>query len=209
MDFPSNSNKSRQDNAPIPQSADPLVTNPTKVRVKRPSLFRMIFEQDFRDIKDGLLKEYIKPRVKDIAYSMFEAALNTIDNSIQMMIYENVRPGYRGSVVNKSGQVPYNKISTQSRPYSPTSVSASYNYNEVIYVTYGEADAVLTAMKEWIASYGSVSVARYYDFSNYQGSQRSYTDNDYGWTDLSFATAPKKIPEGFILELGRAKALPK
>lgn len=209
MEYPSNSNKDKQNNLPAPTSAEPVVANPTKIRQKRPSLFRMIFEQDFKDIKDGLIKEYIKPRLKDIAYGIFESALNTVDNSIQMMIYENVRPGYHSNTVGRPAQTPYNKISTQARTVSPTTVTSSYNYNEILYTSYGEADAVLTTMKEWIQDYGAVSVARYYDFSNYHGSQRSYTDNDYGWYDLSGVIQPKKIPEGFIIELGRAKALPK
>lgn len=208
VDYPSNSNKDRQNSLPAPQKAEPVVTNPTKIRPKRQSLFRMIFEQDFKDIKEGLIKEYIRPRVKDIAYGIFESALSTIDNSIQMMIYENVRPGYR-STMGKPTPTPYNKISTQNHSVPQTTVSSSYNYNEIMYLSYGEADAVLTAMKEWIQDYGAVSIARYYDFSNYHGSQRGFTDNDYGWTDLSHVTAPKHIPEGFILELGRARALPK
>ena len=206
MDYPSNSNKDKQ-NAPSPsQSVDSIVTNPVKVRVRRPSLFRMIFEQDFRDIKDGLVKEYIKPRVKDLAYSLFESVVDTFDSAVQRMIYDNVRPGYR-SALGKPTQTPYNRISTQTRSTPPTTVSSSYNYSEIVYMTYGEADAVLTAMKEWIDAYNAVSVARYYDFSKFNGG--SFTDNDYGWTDLSAVTAPKKIPEGFILELGRAKPLPK
>lgn len=209
MDYPSNSNKDRQASLPPPQSAEPIVTNPTKVRVKRPSLFRMIFEQDLKDIKDCLITEYIEPRLKDIAYGIFESALSTVDDSIQMMIYKNSRPGGFRGTMNKPAPTPYNRISTQARSYPPTTVTSSYNYNEIIYSSYGEADAVLTAMKEWIHDYGTVAVARYYDFSNYTGSQRSYTDNDYGWTDLSHVTQPKKIPEGFILELGRAKQLPK
>ena len=209
MEYPSNSNKDKQNNLPAPQNAEPIVVNPTKVRPKRQSLFRMIFEQDLKDIKDSLLTEYIKPRMKDIAYGIFESALNTVDNSIQMMIYENVRPGYHSNTVRQPAQTPYNKISTQVRTYPPTTVSSSYNYNEIIYSSYGEADAVLTGMKEWIRDYGAVPISIYYDFSKYQGSQRSYTDNDYGWTDLSNVIQPKKIPEGFILELGRAKALPK
>ena len=208
--YPSNSNRDKQNSLPPPQTADAVVSAPTKARVKRPSLFRMIFAQDIRDIKDGVMKEYIEPRLKDIAYGIFESALKTVDDSIQMMIYKDVRPGYHSSALGKpTTQTPYNKISTQARQYPPTTVTASYNYIEVVYPSYGEADLVLTSMKEWLAAYKAVPVGRYYDFSNYHGDGRSFTDNDYGWTDLSHVTGPKKVPEGFILELGRAKPLPK
>ena len=68
--------------------------------------------------------------------------------------------------------------------------------------TRGEAEEVLIKMDELIATYKVVRVADFYDLV---GISSSYTDNNYGWTDIKSATVVH-VREGYMIKL--PKALP-
>mgnify|MGYP007070083110 CR=1 FL=1 len=75
MDYPSNSNKSKEEKK---QQLAPVVSDPVTVRKKKNNkLLRMIFAQDFVDIKQGLVTEWIAPKAKDLVWSFIQAGIDT------------------------------------------------------------------------------------------------------------------------------------
>lgn len=78
----------------------------------------------------------------------------------------------------------------------------SYNYNDIVVDSRGEAEEVLSRMDDLIATYETVSVADLYDLVGITG---RYTDNKYGWSDISSATVVR-VSDGYLLKL--PKALP-
>lgn len=78
----------------------------------------------------------------------------------------------------------------------------SYNYNDIVVESRGEAEDVLARMDDLIATYGVVSVADLYDLVGITG---KYTDNKYGWSDIGSAGVVR-VGDGYLLKL--PKALP-
>lgn len=52
---------------------------------------------------------------------------------------------------------------------------------------------------EYIDKYGSATIADLYELLD---KKSEYTDNDYGWKDLSTASQ-RRVREGYLLELTR------
>lgn len=111
-----------------------------------------------------------------------------------------------------SSYVSYNKIADRFAPVSSTSTSrydasssrrAGLNTDDVIMSSMGEATEVLEQMEELIEIYGVVSVGDFLDIVDLTG---DYTDNNYGWTNLSRAE-PVRIREGWVLKLPKARPI--
>jgi hypothetical protein len=66
-----------------------------------------------------------------------------------------------------------------------------------------EADEVIARLDELIDVYGMASVADLYDLVGISG---QYTDNKYGWTDVSSASRIR-VRDGYLLKMPRAKPL--
>lgn len=61
-------------------------------------------------------------------------------------------------------------------------MDAEYNFDEILFASYAEADKLISNMQETITKYGKVSVA---DLYNFIGFVSSFTDERWGWVDLS------------------------
>lgn len=78
-----------------------------------------------------------------------------------------------------------------------------YSVNEVIFPERDDAEKVLLNLKESIVSFGMVSVADFYEMIN----QRSvFTDQKWGWRDLSQADVIR-VDNGFQIRFPRLVAL--
>lgn len=67
----------------------------------------------------------------------------------------------------------------------------------IVYKTRVDAERVLRALDEQIATYGEVSVMNYYDASDIDS---SFTDAKWGWTDISMARI-YPCPGGFTIQM--------
>ena len=76
---------------------------------------------------------------------------------------------------------------------------------EIIFESRGEAEDLLIQLNEIIEQYHMVSMSDLNDILNITGLY-TYTDQKYGWTDLSTATT-SKVREGYALRLPRVRAL--
>lgn len=142
------------------------------------------------------VKSYI---IGDIIIPAVKAAISDIvTNGIDILLYGEARHSHKNS-----SKVSYDRYYKTDSRYTQTSGSSSYNYKDIVFDNRGEAEVVLSRMDELIMVYGMVSVADLYDLVGITG---KYTDNKYGWTDLSGAQTVH-TREGYMLKLPKAMPL--
>lgn len=153
--------------------------------------------EDMTNIGNYIMQDVIIPTIKNTIWDAFT-------NSLEMVLY-----GESGHTKKKSnaGKVSYGKYYEKERNKPSGSSSASrgiYDYDEIILNNRGEAEDVLSRMIEIMDEYdGMVSVADLYELV---GVSSKYTDNNYGWTDLSSARV-ERVREGYLLKLPRIQSL--
>ena len=202
QEYPSNSNKSKEESKP---SLQPVVDQPVSVRKKRKSrLAKIFFEQDFRDIKEDLYTEYVEPKLKDLTWSFIQAGIDAVMNAMRMMVYKDYHPVDRSKIPAERYSYSNYYSSSTARP-APT-MTSEVNYDEFIYSTRGEAEAVLQELKNQIARCRCATVLDLYNVSNVSTS--NYTLQDWGWTSLDFAEV-RQSSEGYLIALPKAKLLPR
>lgn len=74
---------------------------------------------------------------------------------------------------------------------------ASHDFDEIILETRGEADEVLDRLSERVEMYQLATVADLYDLV---GVTCTYTDDKWGWEDLS-TSGIRRIRQGYLLDL--------
>lgn len=178
-EYPSNSNKSKEEQK-IPA---PVVNSIPTARKKKPEkkLFRMIFAQDFKDIKQGLIKDWIEPQVRNLAWNYVQFLIDTVKNGVKMMMYDNYKP-------TEKSNIPASNYS-YSNYYKPAVVAPrpnteSVSYDEFEYPTEKEAADVLNGLRDLIARCKAASVLDLYGLSHISTS--NYTLQNWGWTNLDF-----------------------
>lgn len=210
MEYPSNANMlqpSVNQQLKPPEHSDPAISNKAKTKPNvAKSMKGLIFTQDFRDIKEGVINDIIRPKIKEMAYNFVGNIVNSIDSTLQMMIFGDVRR----SSTRPGDRVSYNQFSTSYRKPAPSlnpSISTSYNCDDLTYETRGDAEAVLMAMRDHLSRFNYVEVSRMYEFSNL--SMPNWTSNNYGWDNLDGVTVKRTMEGDYVIDLPRAKPLPK
>lgn len=186
--------KDYTNNTPVQQRKpkEALVKTPVVERKKKGVTERLvnglIGPNGVRAIAKYIGSEIVIPMVKDVFYDSFTTGL-------RMAVYKD-----EGERRNKNPQsnVPWNTNSRSSRnnktsyntQYQNSQIaranvnsSTVYNIREVGFPNRDEAAMVLDTMRYNIDQYGQVSVADYYDWVG-MSNITSYTDVNYGWTDL-------------------------
>lgn len=203
MNYKSNSHKHRDeekkmestnsDKKPIGKVISGTVKTKKKSEIKK--LVDSFIADDLTKIKSYVIAEVLIPSIK-------KALSDIIINSSNILLFKEVNPKRRDGTGSSASYRDYydrrgDDRSIYSRRPSP------YNYDEIVVETRSEAEAVLDRMDELIAQYGLVRVADLYEMVGITG---SYTDSDYGWTNIASA---KAIPvrDGYLLKLPRALPL--
>ena len=173
-----------------PVVSAPVVTKKRSVWDKIKDAF---ISEDGKSVGDYILIDVLIPAAKKTISDM-------VTNGVDMILYGSA--GNRNR--NSNNYIPANRVSYRSyydqrnNDYArPRSSGSAYNYNDIVFQTRGDADAVLNGLRDTINRYGLAKVADYYDLS---GCDCSYTDNNYGWTDLRYATV-ERTSNGFTLRL--------
>lgn len=186
--LPSNSNASKQRaQAPAvkPQMQSPdgkkqkVVTG--KVTMKKKSEVRKFTEvfvaEDASSVWDHLLHEMVIPMTKNLLVDFGQAF-------IERMITGSSRGG--GSRFNNTGNyTQYGSISTSNTRYAnPSPNITRFDYQDIVFTTVNDANAVLDTMEHELRRFGLVRVSDLYDIC---GQTAPHTAHHYGWTNLSRA----------------------
>ena len=208
-EYPANSNKSKEE---AKQPLKPVVDQPAKVRKKKENkLLRLVFAQDFKDIEQGLFEGFIEPKIKDLSWSLIQAAIDTVMNAFRMMVYKDYKPAPTTKL--PANTYTYNNYySSSAAAYNnkpAPSMASELSYDEFTYPTRGDAEAVLTELKNQIVRCRCATVLDLYNLSNV--TTTNYTLQDWGWTDLGFAEVRQTLSDDhqivYMIAMPKAKPL--
>lgn len=197
--LPSNSNKAKE--AEKAHVVEKVVTG--KVSSRKKNFFKRsadaLLADDMQSIKGYLISDVVVPAIRD-------TIVDLVENGIRMMVYGNT-VGRRGRhSASSTAYVSYNgyySSNQRSKPEPKQQVARSRDFDEFVFETKGDAEMVLDQMLELIDIYGQVTVNDFYDLIGKTG---DFTDDRFGWTNLSTASTPR-VKGGYIINLPRVQAL--
>jgi hypothetical protein len=151
------------------------------------------FEEDIEVVKKRIWQDVIFPKIQDALVTAFE-----------ILVYRGDSAPSRKGTTRNGGGVNYGSYysgGTKSEPKRSTSpvTRRSNDLDDFIFDTRSDAEDVLTQLVELTDVYGQATVA---DLMELAGVTGSFTDNNYGWTDLSSARV-KRVRDGYLLDLPR------
>lgn len=191
--YPSNSHKTREQNTD--KKVEKVVSGKTSTKKKSGirKLSDTFLSEDVSNVKSYIFSEVLLPAAKKLVSDI-------VTNGTNMLLY--------GEIKNKKGnssKVSYSRYyDDRSRDYRSPVVRNNFDYDEIIFETRGDAEAVLDAMYDILNQYKVISVAELYDLASI--TTHNYTCNNYGWVDLR-GSSVVRVRDGYILKLPRALAI--
>lgn len=195
-DYKSNSDKARQEQQ-SEKKVEAVITGAAKTRKKgEMQKFADVFiAEDANNVKSYILMEVIVPAVK-------KAISDIVTTGIDMILYgEAGRSKKNGTASKVSYRNYYDQGGDRVRAGSVGNRRNTPDYDDILFDTRGDAEAVLDAMNDIISQYGTVSVSDFYDLARVPND--NFTMNRYGWTNIGGATSVRVL-DGYILKLPRA-----
>ena len=200
-EYPSNSNKvkeAKRQQALTEKKVEKVITGTAKTRKKSEiRKFTDVFiSEDVNNVKSYILMDVLVPAIK-------KAISDIVTNGVDMILYGEAGSNKKRSTVSK---ISYNKMfddPRSSRIHSERG-RTGLDYDELIFDSRGDAEAVLSALEDIIAQFGVASVGDLYDLA--QVSTTNYAINKYGWSDLRSAEVIR-ARDGYMIKLPRALPL--
>lgn len=191
MAFPSNAHKNREDKNERPKLKK--VIRGTAVKRKK-SLSKRFLEtfigEDINNIGAYILHDVLIPAAKSMIYDAFKG-------SLEMSLFGE-KQGSRTSRDRGKSYVSYNNYASARRDIRPDISNKNrsrHNFDEIILQSRGEAEEVLSLLVDLVIDYGQATVGDLYDLVEIES---NFTDNKYGWTDLSSANVTR-TRDGYLL----------
>ncbi len=154
-----------------------------------PKLLNSIFASDAKTVKNNVITNVIIPGIKKMISESFKS-------SVDGLLYGG----------EKKQSSTYDRVSWRERDYTSYSSNnnqirntpGAYRVNDYGFVNRSDADSLLDKLKEYVARYGVVSIADFYDFL---GEPHNFTDNNYGWTSLDEACVSRGNDDRWYIRL--------
>lgn len=191
QDYKPNSNKYRSEQKKEREKRTEKIVQGNVRRKKKSEVSKLkdkFISEDVEDVKSYIWIDVVVPTIK-----------NTIADVVNMFLF-----GDTSKRSKNHHTVSYNSYSSgKSGSNNRRVVSNRYNFDDYYFDSRGEAEEVLDRMDELIDAYGAATVGDFYDMIGITG---KYTDNNYGWTNISRASV-RRTRDGFIIDLPRVKAI--
>lgn len=206
-DFPSNSNKTREEKKRPAEPAKRVerVVAGEVTRRKTPlgkRFMNVFFGGDARSAWDFVTWDVLVPAIRETIADVF------IQGVEQTIIGGRSRGRSRGGYRGSGGRTDYNRMSRRDDPRDRPQMSsrgrARHDFDEIILDTRHEAEDVIDQLFELISKYNSVTVADLYDMVGISG---NFVDDKWGWTDLRGAGVTRLTRGGYLLDLPRPEHL--
>lgn len=156
----------------------------------------IFISEDASNVKSYIFSDILVPAVKKLITDIVKDGVDTL-------FYGHTNYRDRGSNSFSAPYVSYNRMSDRryDRSVNDTRSRNGYNYDDVILDNRGDAELVLRQLDELMEAYRVVRVADLYDLV---GLQHSWTDNNYGWTNIRNAEAVRLRDGRYMIKMPRA-----
>jgi len=222
VNFPSNSKASKEPEEPINERhVKKVVTG--KVIEKKKSFSKKLAEMlthdegsDMNSVVSYVIQDILLPSAKALVYDI-------ITGGVEMKLFGTSSGKRSRSSRSRDGSsgktyTSYDSISSgrnrgrdrdrddDDRKANAERNRARHNFDDIVIKDRGDAEEVIDQLIELVdSSYGVASVADLYEML---GIPSSFTDNKFGWEDLTPRNAyAKRGRDGFILILPKPKAI--
>lgn len=158
------------------------------------------------------------------AYVFYDVLIPALRDTVSDMITQGVdrlihgestrSASRRTSVYGRSSSpyVSYNRVSTSRREESREPrdrlshrARSTHDFDEILLDTRAEAEQVIDHLYDLLEKYGFATVQDFYDLVEVSG---TYTDQNWGWTELRGAQ-PRKVGGRYLVDLPRPELLKK
>ena len=172
---------------------DKVVTGSVRTKKKSDAhkLLDIFLPEDITSVKSYILYDILVPAVKRF-----------VSDSVDAILYPGGDSPRKKTATSKFSYAGLYRSEKERRADPPSRVKSGFEYDEIIFESRGDAEAILSAMQDAIDMYGTVSVADLFDLA--EVSTTNYAANKYGWTDIRGAEPYRLRDGGYILKLPRA-----
>lgn len=188
--------KNYQDSSAKPEKTEERQIIPVahaKGTRKRNKFVNSVISEEAGNVKNYILGDVLIPALK-------KAISDVVTNGIDMILYGET--GHTSK--NRGSKISYIDYGRSYRDRDRRDYRvASYDYDDLVFETRGEAEIILDNLYEILDRYKVATVADLYDLAGERG---RYTDNKFGWTDLGTASVVR-IRDGYVIKLPRALAI--
>jgi hypothetical protein len=209
-EFPSNAQRARKTAAPSPRGEQKervaRVAQGRVIRRKKP-LGRKFFDMfggDARGAGSYVMFDILIPAAKD-------AIVDGFTMGIERMVFGE-SSGRRGRRPGGGGIFQQNHAPHRTNYQQPTSIRqpisprgrANFQFDEILLESRVEGDEIIATLIERIEQYGAATVRDLYDAL---GEESKWTEEKYGWVDLSYARVHRARGGGYLLDLPKPEPL--
>lgn len=214
--FPSNSHKQKETvKEEESKKVNKVVTG--KVVTKKQSMgkkfMKNFISEDVDNVGDYIIHDVLIPAAKDTLYDIFRGGIDVLKNGLEIALLGDRRPSRSSRRDSGRSRVSYNSYydkkdsrerdRDKDRGRDRDRRNSKHNFDDITLETRGEAEEVLNHLVDLTIDYGQASVSDLYDLVGITG---SFTDNKYGWEDLSKASV-SRTRDGYVLNLPRTMVL--
>jgi hypothetical protein len=195
VNYPSNSKKDRES-----RKVEKVTTGKVTTRKKGTGkkLFESFVGEDINSVTSYIIHDVLIPAAKSTLSDM-------VQGGIEMLLFGE-RKGSRTTRDKSKSYVSYSSYSNNKRDdrreFSNRS-RTTHSFDDIVLASRGEAEEVLSHLVDLTIDYGEATVSDLYDLVGITG---SFTDNKYGWTDLSRASVTR-ARDGYLLNLPKTMVL--
>lgn len=214
VNYPANSHKAKSsitDSSVSEVRAEKKVTKVitggvvTKKKTFGKKMSELFLSDDVDSVAGYILHDVLIPAAKSTFSDM-------VNGGLDMMLFGETKGSRTRRDKGKSyvsyngyyGKTSYNHDSRDRNRLAETSKRrARHNFDDIILETRGEAEEVLSNLVDLTVDYGMASVADLYALVDLES---NFTDDKYGWVDLSGAVVTR-VRTGYMIDLPRTIAL--
>ena len=194
MDYPSNSNKSKEPQRPE-KVIKQVTTNPVTLQNKSiGKRFKELFiGADASSVWQYVAYDVLVPAAKDMIQ-------DAVIGGVERVLFGESASGRRSYRPAGNGYTNYNKFSSgnKAEPRRMTARGrARHDFREVVFATRPEAEATLADMYDLLSQFDMVSVGDLYGLC---GVTATFADQKYGWSTLQ-GSRVIRAGNGYIIDL--------
>lgn len=176
-------------------------TAKTKKKNEVQKLADVFISEDLVNIKTFIISDVVIPTIKKTVSDTVGGIFDIIRNSVDVALFGESGVRRRNTPGSK---VSYNKFydnRDDRRQANTARTRTRFDYDDIVFETRGDAEAVLDQMEDMIERYGSCSVLELYDMADL--TPPPYTSSKYGWANIHGASVIRSR-DGYIIKLPRA-----